>query len=702
MACARLRWIAAILVGITVLVSGCGGGSGSGPALAVPSAPSSLSAAAASSAVINLSWTDASNNEDGFRIERGTDGVNFTEIGTMSANTATYSDTGLAALTTYYYRVRSYNSAGNSSSYTNTANATTQPPPPVIPAAPTNLSAASASSAVIDLSWTDTSNNEDGFRIERGTDGASFTQIGTVTANTAAYSDMLLAASTTYYYRIRAYNGAGNSNYSNSTNATTQAPPAVIPASPSNLSAAAASSTVIDLSWTDASNNEDGFRIERGTDGVNFTEIGTTSANTATYADTGLAALKTYYYRVRAYNTAGDSASYSNAANATTPKTINLPKTGQNLCYNVYGGPLVCAGTGQDGDLQKGVVWPAPRFIDPDGTLPITGDVIVDQVTGLMWLRDANCINTNYSTFDTDSTYFDGAVTWQHALNFVKGINTGTYPNCGGGYTDWRLPSRDELRSLIDYSRSNPALQSGHPFINIQANKYWSSTSFTTYPLYAWYVLISSGQLDADYIQDDKSHFSYVWPVRAGEGAYAPAHLPKTGQTKCYDASGNEIACTNTGQDGLLQNGITWPAPRFTLGTGAESACQTDNLTGLMWVSRPDRSGTWQEALDYITTLNSGGGLCGYADWRLPNVNELDSLIHAGYGQEVCGASACASNADWLKAEGFSNISATLYWTSTTLVSAGQYAWSITMWGGQAKLSTKTVNLPIWPVRGGQ
>lgn len=92
--------------------------------------PSGLTATVASSSQINLSWADNSTTETGFRIERkiGAGGT-YNEIATVVANAASYSDTGLSASTTYYYRVRAYNAIGNSS-YTNETNATTQAPPP--------------------------------------------------------------------------------------------------------------------------------------------------------------------------------------------------------------------------------------------------------------------------------------------------------------------------------------------------------------------------------------------------------------------------------------------------------------------------------------------------------------------------------------------------------------------------------------------
>lgn len=95
-------------------------------------------------------------------------------------------------------------------------------PPPSGPNAPSGLTATAVSTSQIDLAWTDNSTDEDGFRIERGADGITFTEIATVGTNVTNYSNGGLAAGTTYHYRVRAYNAAGNSSYSNSASATTQ------------------------------------------------------------------------------------------------------------------------------------------------------------------------------------------------------------------------------------------------------------------------------------------------------------------------------------------------------------------------------------------------------------------------------------------------------------------------------------------------
>jgi hypothetical protein len=190
---------------------------------APPTAPTNLAASAAGSSQINLSWTNTSTTQTGVKIERSTDNVTFTQITVAGATAVSYSDAGLSASTTYFYRARATNAAGDSA-YSNTASATTQAPSPP-PTAPTNLAATAAGSSQINLSWTNTSTTQTGVKIERSTDNVSFTQIAVAGATAVSYSNTGLSASTTYFYRVRATNNSGDSPYSNTASATTQSPP---------------------------------------------------------------------------------------------------------------------------------------------------------------------------------------------------------------------------------------------------------------------------------------------------------------------------------------------------------------------------------------------------------------------------------------------------------------------------------------------
>ena len=167
----------------------------------------------------------------------------------------------------------------------------------------------------------------------------------------------------------------------------------------------------------------------------------------------------------------------------------------------------------------------------------------------------------------------------------------------------------------------------------------------------------------------------------------ATIQLPQTGQTKCYNKSGTEIPCTGTGQDGEIQAGIGWPNPRF-LDNGDGTI--TDNLTGLMWVKSPDSTTrTWTNAITYCESLT----FVGYNDWRLPNVNELESLVNAD----------APDTAAWLNTQGFSNVQSGDYWSSSTNAYSTRSAWYVRMWKGFVSSFGKGYNDSyVWPVRAGQ
>jgi titin len=271
-----------------------------------PASPSNPAATGIFANEIYLSWTNNATNADGFYIERSTDGSNFSQIDSVAATVTSYTDTnGLTPGTLYYYRIRAYNSAG-ASDYSNTASAVAAIG---LPFAPTNLTATGVSGSEIDLSWTNVALNADGILIERSADGVNFTQIASLAATASSYQDTGgLISQATYYYRVRAYNSAGNSDYSNTASAAAEGP---IPAKPTNLNGSIVSSTSVYLTWTDNSNNEDGFQIYYSTDGNTYKKLATVAANVTTYTATGLTSNTKYYFKVRAYNSGGYSG-YSN------------------------------------------------------------------------------------------------------------------------------------------------------------------------------------------------------------------------------------------------------------------------------------------------------------------------------------------------------------------------------------------------------
>ena len=109
-----------------------------------------------------------------------------------------------------------------------------------------------------------------------------------------------------------------------------------------------------------------------------------------------------------------------------------IPQTGQRKCYDTVGNEISCQGTGQDGELRYGLEWPVPRFV-------VRNEAVKDRLTGLYWLKDANISS--------------GPMTWEKCFNFVKKLDLPLPEKT----MQWRLPTINELESLVDCSRHSPA-----------------------------------------------------------------------------------------------------------------------------------------------------------------------------------------------------------------------------------------------------
>ncbi len=192
---------------------------------------------------------------------------------------------------------------------------------PRAPETPSDLVATPVSESQVNLAWTDTTNKEDDFRIERKKAvSGSFQTLAILSPDVTTYYDVGLDPETTYEYRVKAVNDIGPSDYSNIAQARTFPPAITLPKSPGNLSATALDHERIQLNWTDNSDNEQGFLILRGRDGV-WWPASETLADVASFTDSGLEDGTTYGYGVIAFNSAGNSG-ISNIAEA---RTVKLP-----------------------------------------------------------------------------------------------------------------------------------------------------------------------------------------------------------------------------------------------------------------------------------------------------------------------------------------------------------------------------------------
>jgi len=303
----------------------------------------------------------------------------------------------------------------------------------------------------------------------------------------------------------------------------------------------------------------------------------------------------------------------------------NILETDQVKCYDERGLAIECSGTGQDAEDKTGTVHSGSRFQN-------RGDVAADTLTSLFWSLDANLLNY--------------PLTWKEAHNEIHAMNTANLH----GHSDWKLPTRSELFSLISHQYQNPSLPQDHPFQNVFPGYYWTETLCARLPDQAWYLHLGGGRI----YRGMKQSSYMVWPVRT------PGRRKNRGRLTPVWVEGEYSAC--------------------------------DQSTGLMWLKNADRVGkpvTWQSALKAIKELNIQN-VAGYSDWRLPNIRELESLVDLSVHSPALPAGHPFKNV----AEG--------YWSSTTSVYEPAYAWVLYTRDGAVGVGYKVLaEFNVWVVRRG-
>jgi hypothetical protein len=308
-----------------------------------PKAPTGLTGTVTGTTTrrVALSWTDNSVGESQFTIQRATDAnfttglrtFNFVNPATTAPNTARFTDNTVSNNTRYYYRVAAVTVVGDTQTYAGSSGFPTMSAesisnvitvnvgtPGGLQGAPTNLQAAVQAGPQVNLTWTDGATNETGFAIERcsGTTCTNFAQIATAAANSVSYLDAAVVGGTTYRYRVKAVNGAVSSAYA----PTTGGVQAVVPAAPAaatsfnvSIVKVATNNWTANLSWAHNGVNVNNFTIERATNSTFTSGLVTLTAGSAARSlqQTGLASNTTYYYRIRANNSAGNSSAWRNA-----------------------------------------------------------------------------------------------------------------------------------------------------------------------------------------------------------------------------------------------------------------------------------------------------------------------------------------------------------------------------------------------------
>jgi hypothetical protein len=309
----------------------------------------------------------------------------------------------------------------------------------------------------------------------------------------------------------------------------------------------------------------------------------------------------------------------------------DVPDTGQAACYEqvsygwVVKSPCPAAGEAMYGQDANYAINPQSYT-----KLDSAGAALSDDAAEWAMVQDnvTGLVWEVKTAANKDTTY-----TWENALNFAENLTL-------GGFSDWRLPTVKELSSIINRGRVNPAINTTY-FASTASDYYWSATAWADGSGQVWAVKFNDGRVP---ILDDMSTSNsfYVRAVRGEKLTYG----------------------------GFIDNG---------------DGTVTDMSTGLMWQQDTEiATWSWTQALDYCETLELGD----YTDWRLPNINELQSLLD--YGKVNMSIDSGA----------FPNTSNTSYWSSTTHADSRNWGWHIGFSNSNLRYSTKEAGEAVRAVRG--
>ncbi len=340
------------------------------------------------------------------------------------------------------------------------------------------------------------------------------------------------------------------------------------------------------------------------------------------------------------------------------------PDTGQSKCYD-NSGEIPCPQEGEDfygQDAQyQGPVRSYTKLDASGNALPqdaASWVMVRDNVTGLIWeVKENGDGAEEYSNpHDADNTYTwcdtnpdtnggnQGSCGAHDTEDFIDALNSANF----GGHNDWRLPTLKELATLVDYAQNNPIIDATF-FPNTRAFYYWSATTRAHDTENAWCVYFNNG-FDSSGPKSANSR-AHVRAVRGGAGSAAS----------------------------FIDNG---------------DGTVTDTATGLMWAQASadtDDDGSpdgmsWQEALVWCENLE----LAGYTDWRLPNINELRSLVDHARADPAIDTTF------------FPDTRSANYRSATTHARHTENAWLVSFSDGYVDFFNKSNNCPVRCVRAGQ
>lgn len=400
---------------------------------AAPPAPSLLTVTPISASQLNLDWQDNSSDELDFHAEESDDGVTGwaeTTPPTVAANVIHYERTGLAGDMLKYFRVRAHSAAGYSA-YSNIASGRTL----AAIAQPTNFKVTAYSGTEVDFSFDDNSTAEDDHRLERKTGGGAFAEVQTVAANVTGGRNGSLSPGVTYVFRIRAKQGGSYSAYSEEVTVTTIA----VPGAPSAIVISELQDTTTRLTWTPPTTGGAvvGYRIESSPDDSTWTEIAQIYTQVCSYRPTGLTASQLVYFRIRAFNAAGDGDYCASAS--TTTLAAYAPSAFETWLRNPVGTPIILSElnpklTLEGWALKSGATYtyqvtisiprvPIDAVYENGIALTAAATITAVETTAGSWYFDFYgrilCVHSSDGT--TPASFFVEASLWIYLTNYQDG-----------------------------------------------------------------------------------------------------------------------------------------------------------------------------------------------------------------------------------------------------------------------------------------
>jgi hypothetical protein len=494
---------------------------------------------------------------------------------------------------------------------------------------------------------------------------------------------------------------------------------------PSNLTALAKSSSQIALGWKDNSTNETGFKIERKIGGCSstlpWTQIATKTANATNHTVLGLNPNTTYAFRVRAYQSSTNT-TYSNCVSVKTSAS-GTPPAPTNLKATPWSSSKV------------NLTW-------ADNATNETGFKIYRKAGTSAWtLRTTTGANTKSFS---DTTAADNSSTTIYQYYILAYNSSGNSPKT---YT-----------ATVPYPPANLTATQGESSNSIKLTWTDKSSNETGFEIYrksgeysftsTWTKVATLGANKTSWTNSgltSGSRYSYKIRAYCKTGAVVPAYgyslwslcqtgycsgtpstfrLPDTGQTKCYDDTG-EIPCPKTGELFYGQDASYSINPKSytkldsngnALSDNASSWVMVkDNNTGLIWENKTDdgsihdkdnlyswydpnpatnggnagKDGNGTDTYDFITSLNVAN-FGGFNDWRMPTIMELSTIVNAGTFYPAINTAF------------YPNTKSDPYWSSTTFAGNMGVAWYVYFLDGDVTYDAKSKTFYVRAVRGGQ